>query len=486
MYRFASLALLACLACALRPASGLAEVRGFKVTTDKTVDASSLESIVRDVIARAGARTNDEKAIAIYEYLHNTIFHHAYPTEAAPQSVGPLKVLNAYGWSLCGGQHTVLKALFEAAGFRCRYVGWPGHTTVEVFYDGQWHYFDVFLKCYYWAKDRSHVVSQEEIANDPSLVLDAVKEGRAARQNLCCGDTMADVIEGCKARNVVGEVKGWASVTWRDQDYSPLLRLPAGASVRLDWKGEDGGFAVANRPQHTCGIKDFRTDRVLGPLLEHYGPRNWSNGVLVYAPDFARPADVADVQLTGAQARGGKLVANGRGVAVFPLPLPYPYVRARFEAGFESGDGKVFLSTDRGKTWKAIAGDDLSDLVKQKYEGWLKVEFSGALTKARLTALVEHNRDAQPYLVPGKNLVTVSLDGNRLPSDQVLRVTYVYQEATAPSPEKRTRFDGQGLTYGPVRRVTKEVTSLPYTYAIDVGGNTPPRMISLERAVQAK
>src|SRR5438874_425408 len=113
MHRIASFALLACLAAAPRPAA-LAEVRGFKVTTDKTVDATSLESIVRDVIAQAGARTNDEKAIAIYEYLHNTIFHHAYPTEAAPQSVGPLKVLNAYGWSLCGGQHTVLKALFEA------------------------------------------------------------------------------------------------------------------------------------------------------------------------------------------------------------------------------------------------------------------------------------------------------------------------------------------------------------------------------------
>lgn len=91
------------------PARG--EVNGFKVTTDKTIDASSLESIVKQVIARSNAKTNDEKAIAIYEYLHNTIFHWAYATESAPQSVGPLKVINAYGWGLCGGQHTVLKAL---------------------------------------------------------------------------------------------------------------------------------------------------------------------------------------------------------------------------------------------------------------------------------------------------------------------------------------------------------------------------------------
>src|SRR5262249_16175986 len=108
-----------------------AETRGIKVSTDRTVDASSLQTIVRDVWARSGAKTDDEKAIAIYEYLHNTIFHWAYATEAAPQSVGPLKLINVYGWGLCGGQHTVLKALYETAGWKCRYVGWPGHTTVE-------------------------------------------------------------------------------------------------------------------------------------------------------------------------------------------------------------------------------------------------------------------------------------------------------------------------------------------------------------------
>src|SRR5205085_1667724 len=141
MLRTRWLASLTLSVCVLIPAAAFAEARNFKVTTDKTVDASSLESIVRDVIAHAGAKTNDEKA----------------------------------GW-------------------KCRYLGWPGHTTIEVFYDGRWHYLDVFLKCYYWSKDKSHIASQEEIANDPSIVLNAPQEGRAARQNLCCGDLPADVV----------------------------------------------------------------------------------------------------------------------------------------------------------------------------------------------------------------------------------------------------------------------------------------------------
>src|SRR5262245_13365629 len=284
----------------LLPASAFAEVRGFKVTTDRTIDASSLESIVKQVVERSGAKTNDEKAIAIYEYLHNSIFHRAYPTEPAPLSVGPLKVINVYGWSLCGGQHTVLKALFETAGWECRYVGWPGHTTVEVKYDGQWHYFDVFLKCYYWSKDKSHVVSQEEIAADPSLVLDAVKEGRAAPQQLCCGDSAEDVVKGCKARVDYGDSTGWAEVTWRDGGYSPRLNLPVGSRLRLDWAPTPDGYVVTiphGPPFHTCGIKDFSTDPKLGPIFEHYGPRSWANGRFEYSPRFDRPAELKDIDL---------------------------------------------------------------------------------------------------------------------------------------------------------------------------------------------
>lgn len=468
--------------------SALADTRGVKVTTDRTIDSSSLESIVKDAWARSGAKTDDEKAIAIYEYLHNTIFHWAYPTEKAPQSVGPLKMINVYGWGLCGGQHTVLKALYETAGWECRYVGWPGHTTIEVKYGGQWHYYDVFLKCYYWSKDKSHVVSQEEIANDPSIVLDAPKENRAARQNLCCGDEAKDVVAGCKARNVVGDSKGWASVTWRDEKYSTSLNLPAGASLRLDWKSEPNGFAIDGKaPAHSCSTRDFREDKVLGPILEHYGTRNWSDGAFVYAPDFSRATDVADVELAGASAKGGKLVASaGSGTATFNLSLPYAYVSGSLEAAFEGGEGKLSMSTDGGKTWKPTAAGDVSALLRQKYDVKVKAEFAGALAKVELKALVEHNRSALPYLATGKNVITVSTEKNELPKDRVLVVTYAYQEATHANPEARKRFDAQGISYGETKTVRKEISAVPFTFEIQVGGNTPPKMISLERTLQGK
>jgi len=470
----------------LAGAPGSADTKGFKVTTDRTVDPSSLESIVRDVFAHSGAKTDDEKAIAIYEYLHNTIFHWAYATEAAPQSVGPLKLINVYGWGLCGGQHTVLKALYETVGWKCRYVGWPGHTTIEVEYGGRWHYFDVFLKCYYWAKDKSHVASQDEIAKDPSIVLDAVKDGRAARQNLCCGDEPQGVVDGCKARETVGDSKGWASVTWRDENYSTSLSLPSCATLRLDWKSVPAAFAINGKaPQHSCSNKDFREDKVLGPLLEHYGTRNWSDGAFVYKPDFSKAADAADVELSGASAKAGKLTAtSGAGVAVFKVALPYAYVSATLDAAFEGGEGKLSVSADGGKTWKPVSAGDVTPLVKQKYDVRVKAEFAGSLAAFGLSAVVEHNRSALPALLPGRNVVTVATEKNELPKDRVLVVTYAYQEATAP--EKRNRYDGNGLKYGDVKTVTKEAASLPFTFDVEVGGNTPPKMLSLERSIRAK
>jgi len=469
------------LLAALAPGAGPEDI---KVTTDRTVDTSSLESIARDVIRLAGAKTNDEKAIAIHTWLHHAIFHCQYPTEKAPQSVGPLKVIRVYGWGLCGGQHTVLKALFETAGWQVRYRGWDGHTTIEVFYDDRWHYFDVFLKCYYWTKDRKTIAGQDDIIRDPSIVLDAVKERRAPPDHyLCCGDDEPGVVDGCKTSKPYPPSKpqdGWASVTGRDRGYNPVLTLPSGSTLRLEWKSEPGKAAFGGRTQHSCGNKDYRADKTLGPILEHYGPRNHSNGRFVYAPDFSKKADLAEVALSGAEARDGKVVASGTGAALFKLQLPYAYVTGQLEATFEGGEGKLSISSDGGKAWQPASAGDVSALVKQKYAVWVKAEFAGTLAKFRLEAAIEHNRSAQPYLLQGKNVVTAS--AGKVGGSGTLAVTYSWQEASAP--ENRKRWDGQGIAYGEARTVTKEVSSEPATWTIDVGGNTPPRMLYLEYAVK--
>ena len=142
------------------------------------------------------------------------------------------------------------------------------------------------------------------------------------------------------------------------------------------------------------------------------------------------------------------------------------------------------LFRSRGATWKPAAAGDIGALVRQTYDVWVKADFRGALSAVKLDGVVEHNRAAQPFLHQGKNLVTVATADNRLPPGTALVVTYEYQEATASA--KRDQWNGKGLSYGETKIVTKELTTLPATFEITVGGTTTPKMIAISRGLTAK
>jgi hypothetical protein len=164
------------------PATNPGWVRQIKGLADKAPDCSSLEAIVRT--ATRGFTTNDEKTSAIYNAGRRLRYHRAYPGEKG--GICALKMTNVYGWSLCGGQHTVLAALRRAAGWGWGSIGWRGQTTVECRYDGAWHHFDTFLKCYTrrpepGAPGGRTVASQADIRANPGLITDRFVLDQARR-----------------------------------------------------------------------------------------------------------------------------------------------------------------------------------------------------------------------------------------------------------------------------------------------------------------
>ncbi|MDQ2733314.1 MAG: hypothetical protein M3Y56_16820, partial [Armatimonadota bacterium] len=298
--------------------SGL--VHRIKVLPDKVADTSSLKAIVESVTR--GAKTNDEKAIAIYNFAVLANYHRNYPNENG--GIEALKLYNVYGWSLCGGLHSGLAALWREMGWDWRFVGWnnPGHTTVEAKYDGKWHYFDTFLKFYVWKKDASApggrtVASQEDIKRDPSLVKDLVydparkvyyhKDNQFENINehanwtapafLVCGDEPGGILTGINSSNQAGSPTSWESIKF-DGPYSTDVNLAPGYGLELDWSAQPDGHwwnGPTDVPSHTCGDKDYRNSPVLGPILEPYaepdGPaRSYANGVLTFKPDFSSSA----------------------------------------------------------------------------------------------------------------------------------------------------------------------------------------------------
>jgi hypothetical protein len=294
-------------------------VRQIKVLPDQAPDCTSLKSIAESVTR--GCRNNDEKAIAIYNFMQLTHYHRQYPNE--PGGLPVLKEIHCYGWSLCGGLHAVQSAIWRELGWDWRFVGWDGHTTVEAQYDGRWHYVDAFLKFYAWMPDGKggRTIAGEDDLNtqaqaliqdafvldegrhcvyrkDNPLVLNGLNANWRAPAFLVCGDTLADVVGGLKTHRGRDRSEGWAGIDHADGGYSAEVNLAPGFSLQNTWDPMPDAWYWAGQklpPAHTCpGHKDTRNDPGFGLILEPYidskPARSYANGILTFAPDFANDA----------------------------------------------------------------------------------------------------------------------------------------------------------------------------------------------------
>ncbi|MBE3070633.1 MAG: transglutaminase domain-containing protein, partial [Planctomycetes bacterium] len=511
-----------------RPDLPPAFVRQVRVVADHAPDCSSLARLVETVTR--GAKTNDEKAIALYNFLRLANYHHAYPNE--PGGISALKLINVYGWGLCGGLHTVEAALWREAGWPWRYVGWSGHTTVEAQYDGRWHYLDTFLKFYTWTPDPNApggrtIASQDDIKANPGLVSDGlvldksrqvyyhagnafeVIDGKAnwtAPAFLVCGDEPGGVISGVRTGRNAGSPTGWAAIIFDDPAYSADVDLGPGYSLTLAWAAEDGAFWFSggkNAPRHTCGDKDYRNCPAIGPILEPYAlsggkTRTWANGRLVFAPDLADPALLGTLAAAdNARQDAGRLVAAdaGRPASVTVL-MASPYVLTR-ATGEAAGTDKAEVSVDDGKTFAPVDLKDFSKAVAGKYRCLVRLSFASALASLRIDATVQHNRCALPYLSPGANKVTVTVADPKALGANRLVVDYAWcpgsrsksYEQLADAGAEVARAHNATWSDKPVAvRKIFAAADLPATLEIPVA--TPkdqypvyPRMLMLRRAV---
>jgi hypothetical protein len=437
------------------PAQGVDQIR---VQPDKAPDSSSLKSIV-DTVTR-GCKNNDEKAVAIYNYCMLTNYHRAYPTE--PGGIPVLKEINSYGWSLCGGLHTVQSALWIQAGFEHRYVGWNGHTTVEAKYDGRWHYLDVFLHFYAWEPDGKGgrtIASEDDLTHNSdelirnAFVLDesrgcvyakadqfVMNGGHAnwrAPAFLSCGDTINDVISGMKTHHAGGPESGWAGINHDTGAYSTDVNLAPGMSLVNKWDPTPNDWYWAGStvaPGHTCsGHKDTRNDPAYGLILEPYvnreKARSYANGTLSFDPDFSNDSFLkAFVSADNVKYAGNSLtpVQEGKPASVV-LKLTSPYIISGVSSGSADGADKIEVSTDGGKTYGEVSFDKLGAAAKGKLAAMVRITFTRALKSLHVSLDVMNNPGALPYLSPGKNVIAVSVADPKALGDNKLVVTYAYR-----------------------------------------------------------
>ncbi|GAH86208.1 unnamed protein product, partial [marine sediment metagenome] len=131
-----------------------------RVVGPRRPDYHCLESIVTS--PQFAAKAGEELALAIYNHFTSRAdgTYHFWPsgeTEGNPRvrrSVyDPVKLLNAYGWAICGQCAQVLYGLYRAGGLKPGLIGLPGHSLCEVFYDGRWHILDVDMWTWFRAAE---------------------------------------------------------------------------------------------------------------------------------------------------------------------------------------------------------------------------------------------------------------------------------------------------------------------------------------------
>jgi hypothetical protein len=512
----------------LVPLAALAEpLTKVKITSDRAPDCSSLESIVETVTR--GCNTDDERVIALYNFCRYDHYHHAYPSE--PGGISALKLVNVYGWGLCGGQHTVMAALWEAAGYEWRYRGWsrPGHTTVEVSYGGRWHYLDTFLKFYTWTADPQApggrtIASQEEIRANPALVTDAFvldsarsvcyhKDNRfdyagelvnwTAPAFMVCGDTLEGVLSGVRNSRNAGSPRGWGGIRFDDPDYSTDVSLGVGYSLTLDWSAIDDAFYFRGRDKgahHSCGDKDYRNCPAIGPLLEPYRAagraRTWSNGTLLFQPDLGDDAFLESLhQRENAVLRNGALEPEDPArPGVLVIEMSSPYVVAKASGKVDCDELETEVSTDL-KRWTPVELAGLTEAVRGAYRYYVRLMFRKPITAIELASVVQHNQEALPYLAPGRNKITVTAENPDSLGRNRLVVTCAYclgwrdrtPEEIFDRDAEIARAHHATWSERPIV-VQKTITRLPATLDIPIPtpqGKQPvyPRMLFLRREV---
>jgi hypothetical protein len=503
-------------------------VGAVKVLTDKAPDCSSLKSIAETVTR--GCKTNDEKAVAIYNFMILAHYHRQYPSE--PGGVPVLKEINTYGWSLCGGLHSEESALWRELGWEWRFVGWNGHTTVEAKYDNKWHYLDAFLKFYAWMPDASApggrtIAGEDDLTqNSQTLIADAfvLDKGRGvvyqkdnqyemvgekanwtAPAFLTCGDTIEGTIGGLKTHHGAGSPEGWAGINHATGNYSADVGLVPGTALTNTWDAVEGAWyweGSKDAPRHTCGNKDLRNTPDAGLVLEPYFQhvRSYANGTLLVAPDFGADACLKSFAAKeNVKREGGALVpAQPAAAGSVTVLLKSPYIMTR-ASGVADGADSFEISVDGGKSFKAADVKDFSAAVRGQVVALAKIGFKTALKSLRLEVLVQNNPGSLPYLSPGKNTVTVSVADPKALGDNKLVVTCAYAPGCRTKSFEQLCLEGKEVakqhnaTWADTPTVVEKAFAakdLPAQFDIDVP--TPkdkfpvyPRMLFVRRQVVA-
>jgi hypothetical protein len=128
-------------------------------------DLRSVEKILSYLQVHTGSLSD---CLKVYAFIYDNIFHSS--SEFSEESRDVIKMINWWGYCLCGHNATVLKKLLSELGVSSRRIPLNGHAVNEYEIGGKAIVLDGDVKAHYFSLDNTTLCCFQKIIEDPFLI----------------------------------------------------------------------------------------------------------------------------------------------------------------------------------------------------------------------------------------------------------------------------------------------------------------------------
>lgn len=425
-------------------------VTDLKITNDRWPDASSPRQFALDAIRLENAKTDQEKAIALWLWIRRfTMYTNGTaPAERGPNGpkpvLDPVKILNIWGAHWCDGLSRCMELSWRHLGYPAQKFYKSGHTLCDAWWVdddgvGRYHLFDVSEGWFAFTRDGKRIANAEDLARDASLVYRPAV-GPALRTHS------------------LNSLSGWVHATHfpYKQTHKMELQMRAGEQLVHSWR------------HNSATVFQDNVGRKGDSVPEEHGPFKPDVGV----GDFGCPLDLSE---SGVRAQSFRAPENCRWVRVpgsdtgqqsgqdhfqivpndadKPAVLTYrvctPYIISSLYVHFKGTIKSVEISDDNGRNWRLIESKErkgwiqLAPVTKEgkeisafgRYDVLIRLTLGAndLLGQLSIHSSVQENLFSLPQLLPGDNKITVN---GRMPKSHSLLVTYCWNDLSGEKHEE--------------------------------------------------
>jgi hypothetical protein len=455
----------------LSSVSGLAQVHGPILVSNRTPDLHNLERYVAGIV-RPGM-TQKERALALWQANSRQMYHWNNPVEFPLIRPGqyndvtdPIRLMNVYGYTLCFCSAEGMEAVWRQAGLEGRELGLPGHVTNEVWFEGQYHYLDMECKGYFTRPD-GVIASARECGLRPAEIIASARlpEGLFPLTRFPFRTYLSRMIFA----GIMDDGPSWYASHRAQSGHVMHVSLRPGESYYRSW---DNVGKFVNDYKRWMEPGEFgTTDCRYGPH-ELDGPHSFGNGVMIYEPDLTTATDEFErgvFAATGVMKTPRGLAADvgsTRGDCIFRVELPYVICGrpARIEDPGSSSEGALLIlggtgpigveiSVDNGLSWKPSGSGpgriDLTRFVERRYGYQVRLSLApgSEITDLKMETYFQLSPAALPALAAGDTRMTFEL-GDRGEMIEWTIPTWEGEDAVAAAAWKldNVRWTGQWTT----------------------------------------